>query len=126
MELDCIILIKGTLLLIIFADTQSPNITCPDAIMAYADASQTFMVTWNQPTVMDNSNEVLTVQQTAGLSPGSNFSKGLHSIKYMASDSAGNEAMCTFFVNVQGWFKMHPFFYLINHFHLRATVLSVV
>ena len=88
---------------IIFADTQSPTITCPDAIMAYADASRTSTtVMWDQPTVTDNSNEVITPQQMAGFPPRSNFGRGSHFIKYEASDGAGNTAVCTFSIIVQG------------------------
>ena len=85
---------------------QSPTITFPDAIMAYADASQTSTkVTWDQPTGTDNSNEVLTAKQVAGLPSESNFGRGSHFIKYKASDSAHNTDVGTFSVIVQGEFK---------------------
>ncbi len=65
-------------------DTQRPVINCPGTISAYAESGQTTAtVTWDLPTVTDNSNEALTTKQVQleGLPPGADFSRGSHVIK---------------------------------------------
>ena len=76
---------------------------CPGTILAYAESGQTTAaVTWDLPTVTDNSNEVLTAEQKEGFPPGADFSSGSLLIKYEVSDSSGNNAICSFSVIVQG------------------------
>ncbi|XP_071786151.1 uncharacterized protein [Asterias amurensis] len=85
-------------------DTQRPVMKCPSTILAYAESGQTTAtVTWDLPTVTDNSNEKLTTKQTQieGLTSGAAFSRGSHVIKYEVSDSSGNTARCSFSVVVQ-------------------------
>lgn len=87
----------------LFTDTQRPTIDCPGTTMAYAGSGQTTSrVSWDLPTVTDNSNEVLSAEQIEGLPPGADFSRGSHVIKYEVSDSRGNTARCSFSVVVQG------------------------
>ena len=89
----------------VFTDTQRPVMKCPSTILAYAESGQTTAtVTWDPPTVTDNSNEKLSTKQTQieGLTSGAAFSRGSHVIKYEVSDSSGNKASCSFSVVVQG------------------------
>lgn len=79
--------------------------------------SQTASVTWQTPIATDNSGTV-TVSQTKGTAPGSNFQLGLTEIRYKAIDANGNKSPeCIFFVNVEGIF-INPssifFFYKLS------------
>ncbi|XP_038055062.1 sushi, von Willebrand factor type A, EGF and pentraxin domain-containing protein 1-like [Patiria miniata] len=83
-------------------DVQDPTLTCPYTIRTFAAASQTSAtVNWILPLVCDNSGDNITPNQTAGLPPGSVFSRGSHAISYRAQDEAGNTATCSFSIIVQ-------------------------
>ena len=94
-------------------DSERPIISdCPSSRTVFTDAnSDDVTVSWDPPTVTDNYDSSVTVVQTTGLPPGSQFSidpNNVHTVTYEASDANGNEARpCTFSVFVQGrWFVM--------------------
>ena len=68
---------------------------------------------WTDPVAIDNSGAAPTV--TSNYQSPQSFSQGIHVIKYTAVDQSGNEARCSFKVNVTGtkadlhgfnWFKI--------------------
>ena len=89
------------------ADSEPPVISdCPETVTVYTDAnSDEVSVTWDLPTVSDNHDDDVILNQTAGPTPGSFFSltpQSIHTVTYEASDDAGNEAIpCSFQVIVQ-------------------------
>ena len=56
------------------------------------------VVSWGMPTVTDNCGAILT--QTTGLANGDTFPAGITTVTYVAHDSAGNTASCSFTVTV--------------------------
>ena len=56
------------------------------------------IVTWNQPTASDNSGQTPNVQTTH--QSGSSFPVGTSTVIYTFTDAAGNEATCSFNVNI--------------------------
>ncbi|XP_071490409.1 hyalin-like [Diadema antillarum] len=77
----------------VFASCPSDILTNTTTGLLVAD------VTWTVPNATDNSGSV-TVNQTAGLSPGSNFTVGSTLVTYTVTDPSGNSASCSFYVNV--------------------------
>jgi gliding motility-associated-like protein len=75
-------------------DTEAPIITCPAAI-GTCDP----VVTYSAPVVSDNCG-VATVEMTAGLASGSEFSVGITPVTYLVTDIHGNQNSCTFNVEV--------------------------
>ncbi|CAH1269015.1 NOTCH2 [Branchiostoma lanceolatum] len=78
-------------------DLQAPQFSkCPPDQVLYADKGEIFTaVTWTEPTA----NESVTRMQ--GLPPGSTFAEGTHTVMYVAANSAGLIATCSFKVTVQ-------------------------
>ena len=56
------------------------------------------IVTWNQPIASDNSGQTPNVQTTH--QSGSSFPVGTSTVIYTFTDAAGNEATCSFNVNI--------------------------
>ncbi|OWF41913.1 Sushi, von Willebrand factor type A, EGF and pentraxin domain-containing protein 1 [Mizuhopecten yessoensis] len=86
-------------------DKRAPYFTfCPvSPVRVYADKGKTSAkVYWNQPTAYDNSGDI-NITQTIGLTPGSDFGVGEHSISYVARDPSENESpvSCSFKVVVE-------------------------
>ncbi|XP_061173457.1 sushi, von Willebrand factor type A, EGF and pentraxin domain-containing protein 1-like [Saccostrea echinata] len=84
-------------------DSESPEISnCPSNVHTYTDKnSQATVVTWTEPTAIDNSGQA-TVSQSKGPMRGSSFRLGLTEVRYKATDAAGNTSPeCIFFVNVE-------------------------
>lgn len=78
-------------------DTSRPALQCPVSIVAYADEGETStQVFWDVPTVEDNSGEGISVDQVAGPDPGAFLEAGYYTVRYIATDSSGNEAQCQF------------------------------
>jgi len=77
-------------------------IGCPSTIKTFADKhSRSVKVSWTTPSVKDNApDKPVVIHQ--GKSPGDEFKAGHHSIKYIATDKAGNTAQCLFQVIVEG------------------------
>lgn len=60
------------------------------------------IVNWNIPAATTDCAEGITIEQTAGPSPGSFFDAGTDTyIEYIITDQCGNEEVCNTFVNVQ-------------------------
>ncbi|MDZ7848274.1 MAG: HYR domain-containing protein [Owenweeksia sp.] len=57
------------------------------------------IVQWNPPIATDGCGAV-SLSQTAGPTPGSHLSQGLHMVSYTATDTAGNTATCSFSIMV--------------------------
>ncbi|XP_054929326.1 uncharacterized protein [Dermacentor andersoni] len=79
-------------------DKEPPKVLrCPSTVTAISTTLEGVPVTWEEPEFSDNV-DVQSVRSTQ--SPGSVFNFGLHNVYYTARDIAGNEAVCTFYVNV--------------------------
>ena len=75
---------------------------CPtDVTVQTAPGGLSAIALWTPPSSTDNSGSV-TVQQTAGPTPGADFPIGLTGIVYVARDEAGNDMSCAFAVIVIG------------------------
>ncbi|OWF49853.1 uncharacterized protein LOC110451156 [Mizuhopecten yessoensis] len=84
-------------------DSEPPSILdCPGTQYVYADRGlETAVISWNVPTVTDNSGELITAIQTKGQSLGNKFTIGFMEIRYTATDSSGNKSPdCIFSVRV--------------------------
>ncbi|CAM4112448.1 Ig-like domain-containing protein [Gillisia limnaea] len=81
-------------------DNENPVINCPDSIVVDVDPGETTKaVTFQKPTESDNCG-VSNVEQTEGLSSGSQFPIGITTITFTATDGAGNSFPCSFTVTV--------------------------
>ena len=80
-------------------DTEKPTITCPAPIVKNNDAGQCGAVVTYTVTSTDNCPGQ-TVAQTAGLSSGSFFPKGVTTNTFVVTDASGNTATCSFTVTV--------------------------
>lgn len=76
--------------------------SCTNDIEILADRlSRSVNVNWSVPLATDNApNKPSVIHQ--GKKPGDVFSTGHHTIRYIATDKAGNTAQCLFQVIVKG------------------------
>lgn len=81
------------------ADEEAPSITCPDNITVATDVgASSAIITWAGPFASDNTGQATAVTDISlGLWP-----IGIQTVTGTAVDGSGNEAQCTFWVNVQG------------------------
>eukprot|EP00057_Strongylocentrotus_purpuratus_P026271 XP_011680745.1 PREDICTED: hyalin-like [Strongylocentrotus purpuratus] len=79
-------------------DEEAPSITCPDNITVATDVgASSAIVTWAGPFASDNSGQATAVTDISlGL-----WTIGIQTVTGTAVDGSGNEAQCTFWVNVQ-------------------------
>jgi gliding motility-associated-like protein len=87
---------------VIVVDNIAPTIIgCPGNITRNITNMATCAraVSWNAPTVSDNCSGV-TITQTAGQASGSQFTQGVHTVTYTATDGAGNTSTCSFTVTI--------------------------
>jgi hypothetical protein len=83
-------------------NNNAPVILCPVNITTNVDASSCgAVVTFADATATDVDGDLDTVEQTDGLSSGSEFPVGISTIEYTATDLNGNETICTFTITVQ-------------------------
>ena len=76
--------------------------SCPDTVIEYADRnSRSKRINWTVPHATDNSGDPPHVLHI-GKNPGDLFAEGIHSVKYIFTDSSGNIAECKFEVTVSG------------------------
>lgn len=76
------------------------SISCPDDIVIAADAGTcSAVVNYDAPVTNDSCN-IATVIQTAGLASGATFPEGETIITYEVTDLAGNSATCSFTITV--------------------------
>ena len=89
-------------LIVVMADTIPPVImNCPTDITQNTQPGQgTIAVTWTPPTATDNITPTNQITTVATHSPGQQFPVGTTPVRYMMRDAAGNEATCSFNVNV--------------------------
>ena len=82
-------------------DAQAPNITCPANIVRGTDLGQcNAIVTYATPTATDNCTTAIVAIVTSSLNSGSVFSKGVSTVVWKATDTAGNTQTCAFTVTV--------------------------
>jgi len=65
------------------------------------------IVSWQLPTAFDNSGEAIKVKSIAGLQSPAYLSAGLNKIKYIGTDSSGNNATCDLLVSVIGKWRFY-------------------
>ena len=83
--------------LILYSDQEPPVLThCPDDIIVDDVTATAIRVTWDRPTVTDNSGKPPAL--SSNRPPGDLFAvPGSYEIQYTAKDDAGNEATtCSF------------------------------
>jgi len=73
--------------------------SCPKDLHVTGAGPRT-KVAWPTPTATDNSDEAPTITQRDGPGNGELFEEGKTSVVYVASDNAGNLAVCSFDVIV--------------------------
>lgn len=80
------------------------------------------IVTWNQPTASDNSGQTPNVQTTH--QSGSSFSVGTTTVIYTFTDAAGNQATCSFNVNVVSGKKTYTVDFIYCQCKYAAIMIS--
>ena len=90
-------------------DTTAPVFNnCPQAMSFTVPNSQsTQVVTWTPPTATDDSGQLPVI--TSSHNPGQAFPVGDTTVIYTARDGSGNQATCTFVIQVSGrwkWWKV--------------------
>ncbi|XP_071804422.1 uncharacterized protein [Asterias amurensis] len=89
------------------ADTTIPVISgCPSGASGVLSA-QGAVVSWVEPTATDNDGQVVDVSRSHA--PSTTFSAGSTTVTYVFTDTAGNEAICSFDVDVTPDY-ISPFF----------------
>ena len=82
-------------------DTEAPTIICPTNQTIETDLTQSSaVVVWTAPVAFDNSKLIPTV--TCNKQNGSQFEIGETVVMCQALDQAGNQATCSFIVDVAG------------------------
>ena len=90
-----------------FSDQTGPQISCLTPQIFYADRdTNSSFVEWQLPTAVDEIDQNTTIIQIDGQEYGSLFQSGSSVVKYIATDSQGNESPeCTIEIRVEGkWF----------------------
>ncbi len=83
-----------------FDSLEGPEITCPDDIVVTTEPGDDFaIVEFEEATATDNCSA--TVTQTDGDPSGSEFSVGMHTIEFTATDDFGLSDTCTFTITVE-------------------------
>ncbi|XP_054275840.1 fibrillin-1-like [Macrosteles quadrilineatus] len=80
-------------------DVEKPTIhSCPEDMKIFVlEGQNSTLAAWREPDVTDN---VKVAYLYKSQRPGTVFSRGLHAINYIATDSSGNIASCQFTINV--------------------------
>ena len=82
-------------------DNIPPTIECPEGISGVvATSAAGAIVSWNVPVGIDNCSVTTTL--TSDLDSGSTFPIGTTAVTYTATDASGNQATCSFNVEVIG------------------------
>jgi gliding motility-associated-like protein len=80
-------------------DNQAPTITCPTDVSQNTVAGESYaIVNFEDATATDNC--IVTVEQTAGLTSGSQFPIGESTVTFTATDASGNSTECSFTIIV--------------------------
>ncbi|MBK8504514.1 MAG: HYR domain-containing protein [Saprospiraceae bacterium] len=87
---------------VLFVDQTAPVINgCPANISLDTDPGMcTTTATWIEPTATDNCTQLGPVVWTKSHLPGSQFSAGVTTVTYTATDASGNSSTCIFTVTV--------------------------
>nr|XP_006825005.1 PREDICTED: uncharacterized protein LOC100367903 [Saccoglossus kowalevskii] len=73
--------------------------TCPSSIVTFAnEGTRENTTSWIEPQATDNSGESIVAVQVEGQPSGSSYTEGYHTIRYTATDSAGNIGVCVYSV----------------------------
>ncbi|KAG9329391.1 hypothetical protein JZ751_025482 [Albula glossodonta] len=84
------------------ADRDPPKIKCPLSRVRVAEPGKlTARVSWDPPVVKDTADATPTDLTRIGEPSGSEFSEGIHVIRYKVYDLARNKALCKFIVRVE-------------------------
>jgi len=84
---------------VIVVDNQAPSIACPGNVNQTTDVGESYaIVNFENATATDNCN--VTIEQTAGLTSGSQFPIGESTVTFTATDASGNTTECNFTVTV--------------------------
>jgi hypothetical protein len=89
----------------LLSDIDPPKIkNCVHAVYAFANRNSTYgVVTWKQPTAIDNHDNNITVIKEGTISPGDVIAAGNYKVNYRATDSSGNQAaICTTNIVMKG------------------------
>ena len=82
-----------------------PIIMCPDDVIIEAATNEDGRnVTWNMPTVVDNTGEESAIMVIPAIKSPWRIRIGSVTLRYVATDSAGNKAQCNFEITVVGKF----------------------
>ncbi|CAH2293998.1 sushi, von Willebrand factor type A, EGF and pentraxin domain-containing 1 [Pelobates cultripes] len=82
-------------------DIEPPEIVCPDNIVAKNMEHQSSAhIDWKAPEARDNSGEEVSIQISPGFLPPQMFPIGEVTVTYIATDTSGNKASCTFNIKV--------------------------
>ncbi|XP_030620742.1 sushi repeat-containing protein SRPX2 [Chanos chanos] len=83
------------------ADHEPPKLKCPLSRVKVAEPGKlTARVSWDRPLVKDTADKTLEIFRN-GPEPGSDFTAGIHVIRYKVYDQAKNRAACKFIVRVE-------------------------
>ncbi|KAJ8401759.1 hypothetical protein AAFF_G00377300 [Aldrovandia affinis] len=83
-------------------DKDPPTIKCPPSRVRLASPGRrTTKVSWEPPVVKDTTGALLADVTLKGQEPGSEFTEGMHVIRYKVYDQARNKAACKFIVRVE-------------------------
>ena len=97
-------------------DTEAPTVTCPPNQTVENDLTKsTATVIWTTPLATDNSKLIHTV--TCNKQNGSQFEIGATEVMCQALDGAGNQATCSFIVDVAG--KCKNMYALMKIFYME-------
>ena len=84
-----------------YTDHEAPVITCPANQTANTNQNQSYAaVLWTDPQVTDNSGQTTTI--ACDVESGSQFGIGRTKVICRAVDPTGNQATCTFTVEIIG------------------------
>ena len=82
---------------------EPPSLSCPTDLRLATDPGENWSeVTWIVPEAEDNSKEALSMRVIPAILPPKRFPLGKTQIKYIAEDTSGNQATCSFVVEVFG------------------------
>ena len=82
-------------------DPEAPVVSCPANQTVNTEPSQAYArVSWTDPQVTDNSGQISTI--TCDAESESQFGIGETEVTCQVVDPTGNQATCTFTVNVKG------------------------
>ncbi|XP_070547456.1 hyalin-like [Ptychodera flava] len=103
-------------------ESEKPVITCPPNIETTTDiAVSNIRVTWEFPNATDNSGNVTV---TGSHEPGSNFTIGVTTVSYVATDPSGNTANCWFIVRIRATSK--PLFDDMNGMRANVSMSKII